>query len=128
MKVIYVDHELSRINQIQELLSESFNLEIAMNGWEGLAAAMLYHPDLMLFNLASTVMDGVEAVRLIRTEPKLKDLPIIGFTVPTHREIEEMSMKVGCTKIIEYPFSENLEREVLDYLPEDQPLEITQKY
>ncbi|MBF0350700.1 MAG: response regulator [SAR324 cluster bacterium] len=118
-KVLYVDHDLERIIQIQELLSSQHNLEVALNGWEGLAAAMLYKPDIVLFNLNARIMDGVEAVRLLRTEEALCQLPVLGFTLPKSEEIERIALQVGCTQILENPFHESLSQVIAEFFSED---------
>ena len=62
-KVLFVDHDLERIMYAQDILNTYFNVDIALNGWEGLAASMVYSPDLIIFNLNTLIMNGVEAVR-----------------------------------------------------------------
>jgi len=116
--LLLIEHDHSRIQEIRELLSDHFNVDVAFTGWEGLAAAMMYKPNLVLFNLNAHVMDGVEAVRLVRTEPELKDLPVLGFTEPSVDIIEKEALNRGCTRILSYPFDSGLPALLKEYLPE----------
>ncbi|MGK5092462.1 response regulator [Deltaproteobacteria bacterium TL4] len=116
-KLLYVDHDMKRVIQVQQKLAGFINVEIALNGWEGLAAAMLYSPDLVLVNLMTTVMDGLEMIRLLRTEPDKQNLPVIGFTYPHHLELEKIATQKGCSTIIKFPFSEDLKKIITQNLP-----------
>lgn len=104
IKVLYVDHDMKRGIECTNLLSQEFNLEIAFTGWEGLGAAMLFQPDIMLLNLNVAVMDGVELLRLLRTEKNLVNLPVLGFTAPPDGQLEKQALEMTCTAIVEYPF------------------------
>lgn len=117
-KVLYVDHELTRIVQCKELLSDDYIIEIAYTGWEGLGAAMMYHPDIMLLNLNVAVMDGLELLRLMRTEEELIDLPVLCFTTPRDEQMEKTALLKTCSDVIEYPFDKAvLVRLIEKYLP-----------
>ena len=60
----------------------------------------MYHPDIVVFNLGISVMNGLEAIRLIRSEVDLKDLPFLGFTIPRDPTLEQTCMDSGCTGIL----------------------------
>ena len=53
---------------------------LAANGSEGVEAARRDRPDLILMDLKMPVIDGFEALRLIRREPSLREIPIIALT------------------------------------------------
>ena len=99
--VLYVDHDLSRVQWFSNELKPEFDVETAFNGWDGVGATIMYHPDLVVFNLGTSVMTGLEAIRLIRSEESLKEIPFIGFTTPRDRILEEACLNEGCTSILE---------------------------
>ena len=99
--VLLVDDDLNRLAQVRQLLDGKFDVEPAFNAWDGVGAALMYKPTLVLFNLSSPIMTGPEALRLIRSEEVLQKLPILGFTEPRDLELEEVSLKNGCTRILE---------------------------
>ncbi|MBF0289620.1 MAG: response regulator transcription factor [SAR324 cluster bacterium] len=105
IKILYVDANMKRGMELKELLpSSNYSIDVAFTGWEGLGAAMLYHPDIMLLDLLVPVMDGLELLRLLRTEEKHADLPVLGFTTPRNEDFEKQALKMACAGIFEYPF------------------------
>ncbi|MBF0276427.1 MAG: response regulator [SAR324 cluster bacterium] len=113
-KVLYVDHELTRVIQLKNILAFDYNIEIAFTGWEGLGAAMLYHPDIMLLNLNVDVMDGLELLRLMRTEEDLINLPVFCFSAPRDRQMEQVAVKRTCSAVFEYPFDRSALVEMIE--------------
>ena len=75
----------------------------------------MYHPDIVVFNLGVSVMPGLEAIRLIRSEDDLKDLPFLGFTIPRDLTLEQTCMDSGCTAILEEQ-TEELSNQLQRYL------------
>jgi CheY-like chemotaxis protein len=53
---------------------------VARDGEEGVAAALLTHPDLILCDLALPVMDGYEVARRLRADGSLHHVPLIAVT------------------------------------------------
>ena len=104
IKILYIDHDLTRVVELTELLPREYNLENAFTGWEGLGAAMMYNPDIVLLNLRIVVMDGLELLRLIRTEEKLTNLPVLSFCDPSDKEIENLALTHYSSRTFDYPF------------------------
>ncbi|MEC8150384.1 MAG: hypothetical protein VX092_09120, partial [SAR324 cluster bacterium] len=75
----------------------------------------MYHPDIVVFNLGVHVMTVLEAIRLIRSEDDLKNLPFLGFTIPRDPTLEQISMDSGCTGILE-ELTEELSNQLQRYL------------
>lgn len=62
----------------QELISKIFShfglsVHLANNGEEGVEMARRLKPDMILMDIFMPVMNGVDATRLIRQEPQIKD-------------------------------------------------------
>jgi len=58
----------------------------AVNGEEGLAAALQDTPDLILSDWNMPVMDGITMVRRMRAEPALRRTPVIMLTTESGPE------------------------------------------
>lgn len=52
----------------------------AGNGEEGLAAAAAEKPDLILLDITMPTMDGVTMLGLLKSDPGLKDIPVVMLT------------------------------------------------
>ena len=57
-----------------------YRVVTASNGAEAVKIASLTHPDIILMDLAMPHIDGLEATRRIRENPKLKNTPVIAIT------------------------------------------------
>jgi len=83
------DNEVNRELAEEMLSSVGLRVETAENGEKAVAAVSQKPYDLVLMDCQMPVMDGYEATRLIRTEMRFADLPIIAMTanaLPADRE------------------------------------------
>ena len=68
----------------------------AANGPSGVALAVLEMPDIILMDIVLGGMDGWEASRLIKGDPRTKGIPIIVLTASALSTDREKSIEVGC--------------------------------
>ena len=86
----------------------------ARDGLEAVKIAKSECPDLILMDLSMPVMDGFEAVRLLREVPEVRDVPVIACTAhdtPSHRV---QATGVGCNDFLPKP----IDFTQLDYMLE----------
>ncbi|MFN2499540.1 MAG: response regulator [Pyrinomonadaceae bacterium] len=93
----------------RELLSgmlryKGFRVIEAEDGLEGLLKASANYPDLIILDLALPEMDGVEAARRIRAQPKLSHTPIFVISAFVTKEVEADVRSAGCVAIFPKPF------------------------
>lgn len=62
------------------LRREGYQVETAAHGGEAIAALERLRPDLILMDIQMPVVDGLEATRRIRANPRWRRLPIIALT------------------------------------------------
>lgn len=65
----------------QRLLSEGFSVLVAQNGVEGLQLLFKERPALVLLDLIMDGMDGYKVLHIIRSQPEVKDIPVIVSSV-----------------------------------------------
>lgn len=65
----------------QRLLSEGFSVFVAQNGVEGLQILFKERPALILLDLIMDGMDGYKVLHIIRSQPEVKDIPVIVSSV-----------------------------------------------
>ncbi|MEM9381183.1 MAG: response regulator [Planctomycetota bacterium] len=84
----------------------SFGCEfhIAANGREAVEAARAGRFDVILLDVQMPVMDGHEASRTLRAEPRFRALPIIALTAGAGRHDVERSRAAGMTAHLSKPF------------------------
>ncbi|MCL4378573.1 MAG: response regulator [Actinobacteria bacterium] len=75
----------------------------AANGKEAINLASSEHPDIILMDLRMPVMDGYEAIKIIKNDPGLKNIPIIILTASAMKFKEEEIKKLSCEGYIRKP-------------------------
>jgi DNA-binding response OmpR family regulator len=79
--VLVVDDEPDLVSTIKTRLEwHKFNVETASDGQQGLEKAARIKPDLILLDCNMPVMSGLEMLRQIRQDEKLRHTPVIMLT------------------------------------------------
>jgi CheY-like chemotaxis protein len=78
-------------------------LEIARNGREAIDKLQQVEPDLVLMDIMMPEMDGLTAMRHIRSEKRWQDLPIIALTAKAMSDDRERCMAAGANDYIAKP-------------------------
>ena len=105
--LIVEDNELNRDLLSRRLTRRGYQVVIATDGAEAVAAADREMPDLILMDMSLPVLDGWEATRRIKTGPRTADIPIIALTAHAMAGDEARAREAGCddfdTKPVELP-------------------------
>lgn len=77
-RVLVVDDNVETVKVIQEALERAgFSVVSAQNGAECLVAVDEQQPDLVILDVHMPVLNGLDALRLLRQRPDMDDLPVI---------------------------------------------------
>jgi CheY-like chemotaxis protein len=85
------------------LTFSGFVVEEAANGVEAIALARTKHPDLILMDLCMPVMDGVEAIKVLRAEPSTAEVPIIVITAQGTEDSAQRAAEAGADAYLDKP-------------------------
>ena len=77
----------------------------ATGGVEGVEMALEQQPDLVLMDIRMPDLGGVEALRLLREDPRAADTPIVALTSSTMRGDEERFLAEGFDGYMQKPIS-----------------------
>ncbi len=69
----------------------------------GLEIAAREMPDLILMDIQLPDMDGMAATRLLKADPKTKNIPVIALTASAMKGDKERILAAGCDGYIEKP-------------------------
>jgi len=102
-KVLVVEDELKIARLVREYLTEAgFDVTVALNGEDGLAAARGDRPDLMILDLGLPGMDGFDVTRSIRSQMAM---PIIMLTARSEETDRVIGLELGADDYVVKPFS-----------------------
>ncbi len=122
-KILTID-DSKTVRIIVRKAFKAFDCEIleAGNGVEGLAVASKEVPDLILLDITMPVMDGVETLTRLKSDPQLKAIPVMMLTAEGGRENVLKIAKIGVRDYIVKPFKEDLLLEKANRIVELKPL------
>lgn len=80
----------------------------AANGVEGLAMAAKEKPDIILLDVTMPVMDGVEMLTKLKSDPALKNIPVLMLTAEAGRQAVMKIAKLGIRDYVVKPFKEDV--------------------
>ena len=107
-KLLYVEDNDDNIYMLKmrlELLDD-FEVLTAENGEKGCEVAAAESPDIILMDLEMPVVDGWEATRRLKSNPKTRDIPVIAFSAHALAGERHKALAAGCdefeTKPIEF--------------------------
>jgi two-component system, cell cycle response regulator DivK len=118
-RILVVEDQEDNRQILRDLLtSVGYELIEAEDGEQGVAAAVAHDPDLILMDIQLPKLDGYEATRRIKANPKLTAIPIIVVTSYALSGDEGKARAAGCDAYISKPFSpRQLLAKVREYLP-----------
>ena len=107
-KVLYVEDNEDNVYMLKmrlELL-EDFEVLTAEDGENGCAMALSERPDIILMDLEMPRVDGWEATRRLKDDPRTRDIPIIALSAHALAGEREKALAAGCdefdTKPVEF--------------------------
>jgi len=106
-KKILIVEDIPGLIHILELEVQRLGYEtiLANNGEEAVEMALAQLPNLIMMDIMMPEMDGLEAARLIRENPKTRSIPIIAVTALSSRKDKEKCLESGCDDYLSKPFT-----------------------
>lgn len=93
------------------LASEGHEVILAGDGAHALIAAHEQAPDVILLDLMMPIVDGMSALRLLKTEERTADIPVVIITGRSEAQAVRLGYDLGADMFLTKPFEP---REVLD--------------
>ena len=97
------DFEDSRAMFAEFLIFSGYRVEQAANGREAVDLAIEKQPDIIVMDLSLPVMDGWEAARTLRADPRTKHIRIIALTGHALEGHLQRAREAGCDDILAKP-------------------------
>jgi DNA-binding response OmpR family regulator len=105
-RVLVVDDEPNIVMSLEFLMRRAgFDVQVARNGAEALAALGGSPPDLMLLDVMMPEFDGYEVCERIRARPEWNGTRIVMLTARGRDAERERGLKLGADAYVTKPFS-----------------------
>ena len=97
MRILLVeDNEMNRDMLSRRLLRRGHDVLFAVDGQEAVDMAGTASPALILMDMGLPVMDGWEATRRIKADPRTRAIPVIALTAHAMAEDRDKALAAGC--------------------------------
>ena len=115
------DNDQNRVLLKDVLTLFGYNILLARNGEEGVQMAQEHHPAMILMDIHMPVMNGLEACRLLRSDPRTKDIRILSLTSFSSLDDTDKPFASGFDGFIGKPLDiRELPKIILGNLPGDE--------
>ena len=102
--ILLAEDNEANINTIVSYLeAKGYRLLLAHDGQEAIAQVYAKHPDLILMDIQMPGMDGLEAIKQIRSDRSLAKLPIIALTALAMDGDKERCLAAGADEYLSKP-------------------------
>ena len=103
--VLVVDDSVDDREMLVEYLAfRQFQVASAQHGEEAIEVAQRIRPAIILMDLSMSGMDGWEATRRLRADPRTKDVVIVAVTAHAFPPEQASARAAGCDAVIAKPF------------------------
>jgi len=104
-KLLIAEDDRALAETMREALAEDFSVDLAVNGTEAVAQAWDNRPDVVVMDARMPRMNGYDACRALRDDPRTADMPIIMVTGGTEPSLASAAFDAGATDHMSKPFS-----------------------
>ncbi len=122
-KILIVEDNPDLIDILHlQLKNQGYDTVQAMNGKQAVDMATAQLPDLILMDIMMPEMNGLQATRLIRQNPKTHSIPILAMTAKITIADKKECLQSGCNDHIAKPFLvEDLVPRIENLLKQNSP-------
>jgi two-component system, cell cycle response regulator DivK len=105
-RILVVEDNPLNLKLVRDVLTVSgYEVVAAPSAEEGVTLAATCEPDLVLMDIQLPGMDGYEALRLLRQNPRLDAVPVVAVTAFAMREDRERASREGFDGYLGKPIS-----------------------
>jgi signal transduction histidine kinase/CheY-like chemotaxis protein len=117
--ILLAEDNMANVLTIQEYLADQgYKVVVTHNGVEAIARAKEVSPKIILMDIQMPEMDGLEAIRRLRSTPQFASVPIIALTALAMPGDRERCLETGANEYMSKPISLKLLVNTIDGLLE----------
>ncbi|GAB4324993.1 MAG: response regulator [Phototrophicales bacterium] len=124
--ILYVEDNPQNMRLVRKMLKGGgYEMIEAPDGQTGVRLALEFKPDLILMDINLPDIDGLEATRQLKSNPKCDHIPIIALTANAMHGDRERFIEAGCDGYIAKPITRNELLNTINYfLGGDKPANV----
>ncbi|MGZ9234748.1 MAG: response regulator [Anaerolineales bacterium] len=103
-RILIVEDDIDNYELVRFILERAgYDVFLAVNGRDGVAAARLQKPDLILMDLGMPEMDGWNAAQKLKADEATKSILLFALTAHTLPSERKRAMEAGCDGYVSKP-------------------------
>jgi CheY-like chemotaxis protein len=103
-RILVVEDNMDNYQLVRFILERAgYDVFLAVNGLDGVDAARLQKPDLILMDLGMPEMDGWLAAQKLKTNEATKSIPLYALTAHTLPGERKRALQAGCDGYVSKP-------------------------
>jgi PAS domain S-box-containing protein len=103
-RLVVADDSADMARYLADILADTYEVESVPDGLQALAAARAHRPDAILADVMMPGLDGFALVAEIRSDPDLKDLPVLLLSASAGQESAVTGLEHGADDYLVKPF------------------------
>lgn len=106
MKTVLIVEDSSEGRDIYAAALEAAGYRVAQaaDGAEGVRMATDDPPDLVIMNLSVPLVNGTDAIEILKSHPVTEHIPVVVVSGHTHPDMREGAWEAGCDDFYTKPF------------------------
>ncbi|MBK9135625.1 MAG: hybrid sensor histidine kinase/response regulator [Betaproteobacteria bacterium] len=104
-RLLLVDDDATVIRTMSRMLDGFGHLRFASSGWDALAIAREWRPDLVLLDVEMPGLSGLDVCELFRADPRLATVPLLMVTSHQAQSLGAMARAHGAVGLITKPMA-----------------------
>lgn len=115
-RILVVEDNMDTYELVHFVLEKNgFETFLAVNGRDGVNAALKQKPDLIVMDMSMPDMDGWTATGLIKKDEQTKSIPLLALTAHALPGDRQRAMDAGCDEYITKPMDLDELVEAINY-------------
>ena len=103
-RILIVEDNMDNYELVRFILERAgYDVFLAVNGRDGVAAARLQKPDLILMDLTMPEMDGWLAAEKLKADETTRTIPLYALTAHTLPSERKRALEAGCDGYVSKP-------------------------
>ena len=105
-RILVIEDQEDLRGVLRDLFTSSgYTVIEAVDGAAGVAMAKSDRPDIILMDIQMPIIDGYEATRQIKSDPRLSSIPVVAVSSFAMKGDEEKARAAGCDDYVTKPYS-----------------------